>query len=55
MADSTKPAALSGALICREKALSYATAWAALHGNLGLEAGQSVVIRGATSALGVRR
>lgn len=31
---------------------SYATAWTALFGNLGLEAGQAVVIRGATSALG---
>lgn len=31
---------------------SYATAWFALHGNLGLEAGQSLLVRGATSALG---
>lgn len=31
---------------------SYATAWAALYGNLNLEAGQTLVIRGATSALG---
>ncbi|MGF6935074.1 NADPH2:quinone reductase [Paraburkholderia sp. UCT70] len=31
---------------------SYATAWAALFGNLNLESGQTVVIRGATSALG---
>ncbi|GLS23589.1 alcohol dehydrogenase [Labrys miyagiensis] len=31
---------------------SYATAWAALHGNLDLKAGQTLVIRGATSALG---
>jgi NADPH:quinone reductase-like Zn-dependent oxidoreductase len=31
---------------------SYATAWVALHGNLDLKAGQTVVIRGATSALG---
>jgi NADPH:quinone reductase-like Zn-dependent oxidoreductase len=31
---------------------SYATAWAALHGNLDLKAGQILVIRGATSALG---
>jgi NADPH2:quinone reductase len=31
---------------------SYATAWACLHGNLGLSAGQTWVIRGATSALG---
>jgi NADPH:quinone reductase len=31
---------------------SYATAWAALFGNLDLKAGQTVVIRGATAALG---
>jgi NADPH:quinone reductase-like Zn-dependent oxidoreductase len=31
---------------------SYATAWACLFGNLDLRAGQSLVIRGATSALG---
>ena len=31
---------------------SYATAWLALSGNLGLEAGQSLLVRGATSALG---
>jgi NADPH:quinone reductase len=31
---------------------SYATAWTCLCGNLELKAGQSVVIRGATSALG---
>ena len=31
---------------------SYATAWAALTGNLELKAGQTLVIRGATSALG---
>jgi NADPH:quinone reductase-like Zn-dependent oxidoreductase len=31
---------------------SYATAWVALNGNLDLKAGQSIVIRGATSALG---
>ncbi len=31
---------------------SYATAWACLHGNLHLAAGQTLVIRGATSALG---
>jgi NADPH:quinone reductase len=31
---------------------SYATAWACLHGNLALSAGQALVIRGATSALG---
>jgi NADPH:quinone reductase-like Zn-dependent oxidoreductase len=31
---------------------SYATAWACLHGNLALTAGQTLVIRGATSALG---
>jgi NADPH:quinone reductase len=31
---------------------SYATAWAALSGNLALEGGQTIVIRGATSALG---
>jgi NADPH:quinone reductase-like Zn-dependent oxidoreductase len=31
---------------------SYATAWVALHGNLDLKAGQTIVIRGATSALG---
>ncbi len=30
----------------------YATAWAALHQNLGLRPGQTVLIRGATSALG---
>ena len=31
---------------------SYATAWAALFGNLDLKASQSILIRGATSALG---
>jgi NADPH:quinone reductase len=31
---------------------SYATAWAVLFGNLDLRAGQTVLIRGATSALG---
>jgi NADPH:quinone reductase-like Zn-dependent oxidoreductase len=31
---------------------SYATAWACLYGNLELRAGQTLVIRGATSALG---
>lgn len=31
---------------------SYATAWACLNGNLALAAGQTLVIRGATSALG---
>jgi NADPH:quinone reductase-like Zn-dependent oxidoreductase len=31
---------------------SYATAWLALRGNLELEAGQSLLVRGATSALG---
>jgi len=31
---------------------SYATAWLCLHGNLALSAGQTIVIRGATSALG---
>jgi NADPH:quinone reductase-like Zn-dependent oxidoreductase len=31
---------------------SYATAWVALHRNLELEAGQSILVRGATSALG---
>ena len=31
---------------------SYATAWACLHGNLALSAGHTLVIRGATSALG---
>lgn len=31
---------------------SYATAWACLHGNLALAAGQTLLIRGATSALG---
>jgi NADPH:quinone reductase-like Zn-dependent oxidoreductase len=31
---------------------SYATAWLALHGNLGLTAGQSLLVRGATSVLG---
>src|SRR5579864_2454634 len=31
---------------------SYATAWTALHGILGLTKGQSLAIRGATSALG---
>ena len=31
---------------------SYATAWACLHGNLALQAGQTLVVRGATSALG---
>jgi NADPH2:quinone reductase len=31
---------------------SYATAWTSLHGNLSLAAGQTVAIRGATSALG---
>jgi NADPH:quinone reductase len=31
---------------------SYATAWSCLYGNLGLQPGQTLVIRGATSALG---
>jgi NADPH:quinone reductase len=31
---------------------SYATAWAVLFGNLNLKAGETIVIRGATSALG---
>src|SRR5437764_10461795 len=31
---------------------SYATAWSALHGNLELRAGHTLVVRGATSALG---
>jgi NADPH2:quinone reductase len=31
---------------------SYATAWSCLHGNLALAPGQTLVIRGATSALG---
>ncbi len=31
---------------------SYATAWTCLHRNLGIERGQTLVIRGATSALG---
>jgi NADPH:quinone reductase-like Zn-dependent oxidoreductase len=31
---------------------SYATAWFALHGNLELQAGHSLLVRGATSALG---
>jgi len=31
---------------------SYATAWLTLRDNLGLEAGQSLLVRGATSALG---
>ena len=30
----------------------YATAWAGLHQNLGLRSGQTVLVRGATSALG---
>ena len=30
----------------------YATAWTALHGNLALEPGQTVLVRGATSAVG---
>jgi NADPH:quinone reductase len=30
----------------------YATAWAGLHQNLGLEPGQTVLVRGATSSLG---
>jgi NADPH:quinone reductase len=30
----------------------YATAWTCLHGNLKLAAGQTIVVRGATSALG---
>jgi NADPH:quinone reductase len=34
---------------------SYATAFACLHGNLALGAGQTIVIRGATSASGRRR
>ena len=32
--------------------LSYATAWACLHSNLALQSGQTLLIRGATSALG---
>lgn len=31
---------------------SYATAWTCLHGNLSLASGQTIAIRGATSALG---
>jgi NADPH:quinone reductase len=31
---------------------SYATAWMCLHGNLGIKKGRTLVIRGATSALG---
>ena len=31
---------------------SYATAWSCLHGNLELRAGQTLLVRGATSALG---
>jgi NADPH:quinone reductase len=31
---------------------SYATAWACVHGNLAIASGQTLVIRGATSALG---
>ena len=31
---------------------SYATAWSVLHGNLDLQPGQSLLVRGATSALG---
>jgi len=31
---------------------SYATAWSCIHGNLALSAGQTLVIRGSTSALG---
>jgi NADPH:quinone reductase len=31
---------------------SYATAWACLHGNLALAGGQTLLVRGATSALG---
>jgi NADPH:quinone reductase len=31
---------------------SYATAWSALHGNLELEPGHTLLVRGATSALG---
>jgi NADPH:quinone reductase-like Zn-dependent oxidoreductase len=31
---------------------SYATAWSVLHGNLDLRPGQSLLVRGATSALG---
>ena len=31
---------------------SYATAWSAIHGNLELQSGQTLVVRGATSALG---
>jgi NADPH:quinone reductase-like Zn-dependent oxidoreductase len=31
---------------------SYATAWACLHGNLALQAGHTILIRGGTSALG---
>ncbi len=30
----------------------YATAWSALHGNLGLRAGETLLVRGATSSLG---
>jgi NADPH:quinone reductase-like Zn-dependent oxidoreductase len=31
---------------------AYATAWTALHGNLGLRSGETVLIRGATSSVG---
>src|SRR5262245_12556809 len=31
---------------------SYSTAWTCLHGNLQIESGQTLLLRGATSALG---
>jgi NADPH:quinone reductase len=34
---------------------AYATAWAGLHQNLGLQPGQAVLVRGGTSALGQAR
>jgi NADPH2:quinone reductase len=54
-APATNVVLLESALSWEELAAipeSYATAWTCLHGNLELAAGQMLVIRGATSALG---
>lgn len=54
-APSTNVVAIESALPWAELAAipeSYATAWMCLHGNLRVERGETLVIRGATSALG---
>src|SRR6516165_11596458 len=54
-APATNVAAIESSLAWTDLAAipeSYATAWLALHGNLELRPGQSLLVRGATSALG---